>query len=198
VFSFHATKSFGIGEGGCVVCTDPDRMRKILPAMNFGFLGSRDSLVPSINAKMNEYTAAVGLAALDGWAAKLKGIARVSARYRAGFEEAGLADRFLGWPEIDGNYALFQGMTGREINAVVSEFDGEDIECRFWYGCGVHRQTHFARATRDELPNTESLGPVLLGIPMAPDLSETAISRVVAACRRAVAATRAPQALRTS
>ena len=63
--SFHATKSFGVGEGGCVVTRDLNLATRVVRAINFGFLGSRDCQSPNINGKLSEYHAAVGLAELD-------------------------------------------------------------------------------------------------------------------------------------
>jgi hypothetical protein len=57
----------GIGEGGFVLCRDPSLIQDIRTRANFGFLGHRESIVPALNAKMSEYHAAVGNAALDEW-----------------------------------------------------------------------------------------------------------------------------------
>ena len=70
--SFHATKSFGVGEGGCVVWSDPESERRLCEALNFGFYNSRLSVASSSNGKMSEYHAAVGLAELDNWPVKLE------------------------------------------------------------------------------------------------------------------------------
>ncbi len=181
VFSFQATKSFGVGEGGGVVCADPERMRKMRTAINFGFYGARDSLMPSLNGKMNEYSAAVGLAAFDRWETKLAAIGRVASLYRARFAEAGLAERFLTWPEIDGSYALLRAADRGEREALMGAFDKDGVEYRLWYGEGVHRQTHFAESEHEELLRTEEICGNLIGIPVAPDLSEDSILRVVRA-----------------
>ena len=69
--SFHATKSFACGEGGGAVTTDEALAARVVRALNLGFEGSRESQGPSINGKMSEYHAAVGLAELDGWDRKL-------------------------------------------------------------------------------------------------------------------------------
>ena len=60
-------------------------------------------------------------------------------------------------------------------------FDSGGIEYRLWYGEGVHRQTHFAGAEHEELSVTEAICGNLIGIPVAPDLSEDSILRVVRA-----------------
>ena len=65
--SFHATKAFGIGEGGAVATTDASLAHDIRTITNFGLDANRVARLPGINAKMSEYTAAVGLALLDHW-----------------------------------------------------------------------------------------------------------------------------------
>ena len=62
--SFHATKCFATGEGGCAVATDTDWILRIGQALNFGFQMTRESRSAGINGKMSEYHAAVGLASL--------------------------------------------------------------------------------------------------------------------------------------
>ena len=93
--SFHATKSFATGEGGAVVTTDPAVGRAVVETLNFGFFDRRESRVPSINGKMSEYHAAVGLAELDDWPAKRRAFGDVADRYRDRFAASGLAGAAL-------------------------------------------------------------------------------------------------------
>ena len=65
--SFHATKAFGIGEGGGIATTDPALAEDIRTITNFGLDANRVARLPGMNAKMSEYAAAVGLALLDHW-----------------------------------------------------------------------------------------------------------------------------------
>lgn len=64
VYSFHATKSFGIGEGGCVV-GDKNTIEKIRQAGNFGLSPSREYFYDGINSKLDEFGAARILARLE-------------------------------------------------------------------------------------------------------------------------------------
>ncbi len=93
--SFHATKGFGTGEGGAVVSTDTNLITQVMRSLNFGFLGSRDSSVASVNGKMSEYHAAVGLAEFDGWEQKRRAFQDVASCYRQAMEAAGFRDRIL-------------------------------------------------------------------------------------------------------
>lgn len=63
VYSLHATKAFGIGEGGIV--TGPDRfIESVWKHSNFGFT-TNEEFADGNNAKMDEFAAARAIAALD-------------------------------------------------------------------------------------------------------------------------------------
>ena len=69
VFSLHATKPFGIGEGGLIIAPSSKEF-SIRSAMNFGLqthanTGSTSSPFWGINGKMSEFHAAIGLAVLE-------------------------------------------------------------------------------------------------------------------------------------
>ena len=87
--SFHATKSFSTGEGGCVVTTDDKLSVGVTRALNFGFFGDRNTQSPSTNGKMSEYHAAVGLAELDAWPQKCHAFDVVARAYRQRMAAAG-------------------------------------------------------------------------------------------------------------
>ncbi len=178
VLSFQASKSFSTGEGGAVLCTDGDRATAIARALNFGFFGDRTSRGPSINGKMSEYHAAVGLAELDGWAVKRSGFGRVAADYAR-------SERIVVSPLIASCYALFEARDLAESTAVRASLDALAIEHRLWYGGGLHREPAFASVERDRLDTTDDLAPRLIGLPTAPDLDASSIRRVVEAIARA-------------
>ena len=187
VLSFHATKSFGTGEGGCVLSTDTNLVKQVAQTLNFGFYAARDSESASLNGKMSEYHAAVGLAELDGWSSKQASVQSVLQCYRRILSSAdGLLSKFFGWPDVSGCYALFLCQDATEADDVQRELRRGGVDFRFWYGGGLHRQTYFSDRSRDGLAVTEDIGRRLIGLPMAPDLSEEAIERVVAGLHRAV------------
>jgi dTDP-4-amino-4,6-dideoxygalactose transaminase len=181
VISFHATKSFATGEGGCVVSTDTGLVSRATQALNYGFRVRRESEVPSLNGKMSEYHAAVGLAELDGWGAKIRALEDVAARYRARFDAAALPGRLVTAPDVSACYVLME-CSGRDRAERVEEgLRRSGVDYRFWYGGGLHRQSQFAQAPTDDLSVTDDLVTRLIGLPLAPDLSERLVERVVEA-----------------
>lgn len=178
--SFHATKAFGIGEGGCVATSDPRLAKRVQQALNFGFHSSRDCEIASSNGKLSEYQAAVGLAELDRWPDKIACYRDVARRYSAGMSD-GLSERLRVSPDVAACYALFESPDLDWSRRAQRALTADAIEWRLWYGDGVHRHLHFAAAPRDPLPVTEALLPRLVGLPMAPDLGANDIARIAAA-----------------
>jgi dTDP-4-amino-4,6-dideoxygalactose transaminase len=181
VMSFHATKGFATGEGGAVVCTDIDLVNRVARALNFGFQASRESLSPSINGKLSEYHAAIGLAELDGWHAKRLAFANVAATYRQAFGISGLNRRLVVSPDICSSYALFCCSHPEQAEEVQRVLQREAIDFRLWYGSGLHRHGYFAGSPRGRLTVTDYLAPCVIGLPMAPDLGFDVIHRVASA-----------------
>jgi dTDP-4-amino-4,6-dideoxygalactose transaminase len=182
--SFHATKSFATAEGGCVITAGGALSASVNRALNFGFCEARDCRAASTNGKMSEYHAAVGLAELDSWSAKYASLREVAAAYRRQMAQAGLSDRLLVAPDVAGCYALFRCIDATEAAAIVDGLTAANIETRLWYGNGLHRQPYYMDASRDDLPVTDRIAPLTIGLPIAPDLSDACIRRVVAAVVR--------------
>ena len=67
-FSLHATKTMGMGEGGFAVSGDADWIERVRCLSNFGIdPGDFKVHQAGSNAKLSEYHAAVGIAALARW-----------------------------------------------------------------------------------------------------------------------------------
>jgi dTDP-4-amino-4,6-dideoxygalactose transaminase len=184
--SCHATKAFATGEGGCVASTETGMVEQIGQALNFGFSGSRDSATPSVNGKMSEYHAAVGLAELDEWKAKEDATVRILDLYRESFGRLGLGDRLICGPDVASTYVLFRARTRREANDVAASLTESGVSHRLWYGEGLHTHTHYESSWFDPLPVTQELAPRLLGLPFAVDLDERALARIGAAVAHGV------------
>jgi len=65
ILSFHATKLFHTIEGGALIINDDALCDKVRKMINFGFTGPESIECLGINAKMNEFQAAMGLCLLD-------------------------------------------------------------------------------------------------------------------------------------
>jgi len=65
ILSFHATKLFHTIEGGALILNDDALCEKVRKMINFGITGQETIECLGINAKMNEFQAAMGLCLLD-------------------------------------------------------------------------------------------------------------------------------------
>lgn len=89
-YSMHATKPFGVGEGGAIFCAQ-EAASKIRSALNFG-LPTRfgpDVSAWGINGKISEAHAAVGLAVLETLDTRLARRRDLAARYIARLTDVG-------------------------------------------------------------------------------------------------------------
>ena len=179
--SFHATKVFCTGEGGGVFCSDLPTWRAAIECLNFGYNLGRLSGRPSINGKMSEYHAAVGLAEAEDWSEKLRLYAVVANFYRE--HGAGLICPMHFSPSVASSYALVETAGAEQAHALMLALTGAGIGCRKWYGGGAHRQPYCQRFDRDRLPHSESLADRLVGLPMAVDLQSDAVRDVVSVLR---------------
>lgn len=176
--SLHATKVLGIGEGGLVACRDKDLISDIRCRANFGFGADRLSEKPGLNAKMSEFAAAVGLAALDAYPAVRGDSLALAGHYLHAFGDAADMDILPGFTG-DWASAAFAVRFGRPVAARVAEgLAKEDIEARPWWGTPCHRHPAFAGCPRGDLPETESLAARALNLPFFPDMTEADVHRV--------------------
>jgi dTDP-4-amino-4,6-dideoxygalactose transaminase len=83
IYSFHATKAFAVGEGGCIVSHDESLMARAKLIRNFGLDKNHAWRLPGINGKMTEISAIIGIQSLKGWPDRLNERQKVKARLDA-------------------------------------------------------------------------------------------------------------------
>ena len=176
--SFHATKAFATGEGGALVTRDGALSRAAFRSLNFGFLMERVSRAHSINGKMSEHHAAVGLASLEQWPRHHQALCAVAAAYRAAFASRGLDQLLVCHPDVASNYVLLRLPEASAACEVARALEAGRIESRLWYGPGLHGQPVFADLPRDDLAVTDRLAGCVLGLPVTPDLDAAVVERI--------------------
>ena len=179
VFSFHATKPFGIGEGGMITTRDDDVYRYCDAFRQFGFSGSKVATVAGINTKLDELHAAVALTVLDRYDGILRTRRDIAARYRRELEPLGF--RF----QVGSSLGTWQaGYTHAPDpatrNALLAAAAQARVEVKSYYEVPLHRQPAYAAdATHGDLPVTEQLALRAVSFPMSNDLSDDEATRVV-------------------
>lgn len=188
-FSLHATKPFGIGEGGVFATRDGGLAERVRQLANFGFEQGRVTAIGS-NGKLSEYGAAVALAQWQRWPqvrakrwqqwrdyqrllATLSGLRR-----QAGFPvEAAPSEDAGGGQPLPANFVLQLPTAAAPLR---EQLAGRGIETRAWYCPPLHRQPAFAHCPRAtaSLTQADTLAECALGLPWHTRLSPDDLSRV--------------------
>lgn len=88
--SFHATKTFHTIEGGAIVTNDKKIFEKVKLLINFGIKSEEEIILPGINAKMNEFQAAMGLCNLKEINERIKKRKRIYQHYLESLENTNI------------------------------------------------------------------------------------------------------------
>lgn len=199
-FSLHATKGFGIGEGGLVVPSTQEMTKQVRLLTNFGF---DEGIVQTAgsNYKLSEYHAAVGLAQLK----RLESLSVKSTRVRASYEkhmgrllnyfdmQALDLDRWEQEPDVVGfttkrffsaaALSLKNASSG-SLDKLVASMQEQGIGVRRWYNPVLHKHPAFnayetiSACGKRFLEATESLNDSLIGLPFHNFLTEAEIDFV--------------------
>jgi dTDP-4-amino-4,6-dideoxygalactose transaminase len=178
VVSLHATKILGCGEGGFIMSRDTALLRRVRAGTTFGFSGSREAVVPGSNAKMSEYAAAVGLAALDGWSTTRDAFLSRAATYASEFFGSKAVKLQVGfgisWISATCCVRLPEG----SAPAVAAALGAIGAEARHWWGRGAHEHFLTRLWPREPLPVTTLLASSTIGLPFFVDISDASVRRV--------------------
>jgi dTDP-4-amino-4,6-dideoxygalactose transaminase len=185
VVSLHATKALGIGEGGFVLCADSSLIRSIRARANFGFAGSRAAMVPALNAKLSEYHAAVGNAALDEWSTARADWLAVAGAYRDRLARSGAARLQDGFGETWVSSVCVFNLGAAGASQLEIGLQSAGIETRRWWGGGAHTHPFTAHLPRTALPVTDELARSTIAVPFFRDMELVDVARVADCASRA-------------
>ncbi|WP_371306749.1 DegT/DnrJ/EryC1/StrS family aminotransferase [Azospirillum sp. TSA2s] len=178
VVSLHATKVLGIGEGGVVIARDALQAARIRELAQLGLTADRIIPQAGMNAKLSDYGAAIGLAALSEWPDRRAALVRRRDHYAARL--AGL-DGIRLWQPEGVSSTLMVRLPAGMATATATTLAKRGIPTRRWWHHGCHRQPAFATQPRGPLPVTEALVESVLGLPFYDDLDIPTIDRIVEA-----------------
>lgn len=196
VFSLHATKAINGLEGGLVTTEDDALAARIRASRNYGFEGRDVVGGLGVNAKMNEFSAAMALANLGRYQTISSHNRALLAAYGEALRPAGVQLMDIGDAGQSHHYAVLDlGATSPvERDLVLEVLYAENVQARryFWPGC--HRSPPYAAQPQPVLPVTERLSRRVLQLPTGTQLTAsdaTAIGALIALCIRDAAALRA-------
>lgn len=179
IFSLHATKPLGAGEGGFIVTWDEGEAQQLREMTNFGIQKGM-SVFTGTNAKMSEYHAAIALAALDAFS-------REPWMQLYDWYDKHLPPSVVKQKRPRGAYSLLPVRVPIDAGLVLERMRGAGVECRRWYTPILTNHPLFQwRGNRAErrkspqakLPVSEDLQEHLLGLPYHLHLTEDDVKRV--------------------
>ncbi|NOU97236.1 DegT/DnrJ/EryC1/StrS family aminotransferase [Paenibacillus sp. LMG 31456] len=183
VYSFHATKGFGIGEGGLIYSSDKEMINKVRQASNFGFNEDRESKQMGINGKLSEYAAAIGLATLEVFEQKKLKREQVFGWYMEGLEQLGLMEQGWQHQEVKGSVAysflsLLCPETYRNTH-FVERLASSGIQTRTYFSPSCHQQALFQSYPRTLLHITEQIGRRIINLPLWEDMNQGNVETIL-------------------
>jgi len=178
VFSLHATKAFGVGEGGLVVSRDQALIRHVQEITNFGFY-TRHISYPGVNSKMSEYTAAVAHAAFDNWPEKRERLRVVTEKYIKALAPIAKKHHFIVWLDHENISSTCNiRLPDEKADSVISQLQRRGIKARQWWDKGCHRQPAYSSYPRGDLAVTEKLANTLVSLPFYIDIPDSHIAHM--------------------
>lgn len=169
IISFHATKIFHTIEGGAIVFKHKEDLEKAKLMINFGISGYDKIDTIGINAKMNEFQAAMGLALLDEMPQVIQWRKEVFERYEAAFLHQKGVQRQQRNIHFSLNYAYYPlvFISEDKLLEVQSELKKADVFARRYFYPSLNT-LHYLDS--QICPVSESIAKRILCIPIFPGL----------------------------
>lgn len=174
--SFHATKLFHTIEGGALVTNNDELAYKIRAQINFGFNNNKEIQHIGINAKMNEFQAAMGLAVFSD-IDKIINIRReISEKYKD--ELYG----YLSFQEYDGkssnNYSYFpvEFKDEKELLKIEKALNKNSIFPRRYFNPSLDTVSCFQN--KETMANSRLISSKILCLPLYVGLKDIEIKKI--------------------
>ena len=175
--SFHATKIFHTGEGGCWVTSDQALQEKLYYHHNFGHNGPEDFHGIGINAKMSELQAAMGLAVFNHINEIFHGRKKAVETYNELFKETPLK-RLMIREHTQWNYHYYPVIFEHEeqLLRVKQALNDEQIYPRRYFYPSLNTLNY---VEYEQMPISESVSKHILCLPLYSSLAPEDIQKIV-------------------
>jgi dTDP-4-amino-4,6-dideoxygalactose transaminase len=189
VFSFHATKLFPVGEGGCITTADDDLAEYLSLARKFGDPGNENTQFPGTNAKMQEFNALIGLEMLkvvDQHIANRRGYAAYLIE-RLG-QVPGISFQTVR-PYVFTNYQNFAILVnphefGLTRDQLFTALAAENIMARKYFYPPLHHHDAYNEHRSVSLPVTEQVSERVLCLPFYSEMTQEMLDGLCTAIER--------------
>jgi dTDP-4-amino-4,6-dideoxygalactose transaminase len=192
VFSSSPTKLLVTGEGGVVATNDDDLAEQVRVGREYGNPGTYDSWIPGINARMQEFSAILGLQSLQMLEENAQRRNELASYYRTHLAEV----PGITFQEIRPfDRSSFKDLTiwiereafGLDRDTLRQALSQEGISTRAYYVPPVHQHTTYQPLVRQQsphLPVTELISRGALSLPIYSHMATDTAMRVCEAIQR--------------
>ena len=192
MFSLHATKVLHSIEGGLLSFNNPEYRAVFNLYKNFGIIGPEDVVAVGLNAKMNEFQAAMGLVNLRHLQEECKKRKEIVNTYRIKLADVPGIYFLEDIPGVKHNYAYFPilvdeheyGMNRNELHDRLQEYNV--FPRKYFYPLTPDFQCFGGRYSKISIPNARLVANRVMTLPLYGDLGvETArqIADIIARIR---------------
>lgn len=189
-FSFHATKVYNTIEGGASCYRDVEVGKRLYDLKNFGIHGPESVVSVGANAKMNEFSAAMGICNLrhvDDEIAKRK---KVYEKYMELLSDVDGIQLNAEQPNVKRNYAYFpividEKIFGETRNEIFDELDKNGIHARkYFYPLCSDFNCYIGRFDSKDTPIAKHMANRVLTLPIYAELPINLVERICSIIKR--------------
>lgn len=186
MISLHSTKVLGTGEGGILILPDRVEKEKIVELSNFGFNENRTIIKNfGTNAKMSEYSAAVGLASLDKWNTVKEKCLKIQNKIIEEIEDIDDISLFPGL-KSDWVWMSFVIVGHQEkLEKIKNKMKQNNIESRSWWQMLCSNYHAFKYYPKDDLTVSQKISQTHLNLPFHEHLTADDIDNIFTAIQEA-------------
>jgi len=179
VFSLHATKPFAVGEGGLITSRNEELIQKLRSLQNFGFEGDRMVHMIGMNAKMQEFTCAIGVRQLEKLSERVITRQDKLRTYKKHLESQG----FIFQPGDEASTVPFVSVlvpNGVDVSEAQERLQEAGVEARRYYTPAVHlHPVIMAHASISrQLTATEDISDSIISLPLLNDMTDDDIRMI--------------------
>ncbi len=182
--SFHATKVFHTIEGGALIYNDDSLKSKIASLRNFGLAGQDQCDYIAMNAKMNEFQAAMGLCNLKHIDEEIEKRRRVVLRYQENLKGIKGIKYFQVQDNITPNYIYFPIVVNEEEygetrDRLMERLADENIFSRkYFYPLTCDFKCYKDKGYRGDVEVARKIAERVLTLPLYASLTEEDVDRI--------------------
>ena len=183
IFSFHATKVFNSIEGGAIVCRSHDLYEKLYNLKNFGIRGEEVVVSVGANAKMNEFSAIMGLLNLKYIDRAIMARKRIYDMYKERIYKVRGIELYRELDCIQRNYGYFPIKISERYpmnrNDLYDLFEKENIHVRkYFYPITADQACYKDKYQKADLSIARNLASQTIVLPIYEGLSDEDVDRI--------------------